>query len=422
MKVLVISHNPIGTQCNMGKTMLSLFSALKREEICQLYIYPTLPDVDLCSSYFRITDKDVLRAYYSLKLNCGEVTPHCDSSNMYENAQDEKIYTNPKNKNDIRMILRDLMWKCAHWYTKKLKLWLEKENPTCIFVAPGPSTFLYDIALKIAKQRNIPIVTYICDDYYFVKTPKKLLARVRVAFLKRKISCLMKATSKLVVICDALKKEYSKEFFLPTEKIMTGSDFVFAKKQGTTAYPTTISYFGNICCNRYISLAEIGNELDLINEEKGTNFKLNIYTSEKNSQILFCFSGIKSVNLCPFISGKDFEEALLNSHILLHVEAFDEESIDLVKHSISTKIPDSLASGVPLMAYGPESIASIEHLRSNQCAIIATSRDELEDALKKAFFDENIRNTVVLKAMETAKKYHSNKDNGDLLRQILLSL
>ena len=62
MKVLIISHNPITTYQSMGKTMLSLFSAFDRSELCQLYIYPTLPDIDVCDSYFRITDRDVLKS------------------------------------------------------------------------------------------------------------------------------------------------------------------------------------------------------------------------------------------------------------------------------------------------------------------------------------------------------------------------
>lgn len=40
MKVLLLSHNPVTTYNNMGKTFLSLFSAFRPEELCQLYLYP----------------------------------------------------------------------------------------------------------------------------------------------------------------------------------------------------------------------------------------------------------------------------------------------------------------------------------------------------------------------------------------------
>lgn len=418
MKVLVISHNPLGTQFNMSKTLVSLLSSLKREEMCQLYVYPALPDMDLCSSYFRITDKDVLSSYYKFRVNCGEVKADCHSHNMYENSNDEKLYTNPKNKNDIRMLMRDAMWKCANLYNKNLKNWLKKENPTCIFVAPGPATFIYNIALKISKEYGLPIVSYICDDYYFVNKPKSFIASFRVGLLKKKIRKLMKATSKLVVICDAIKNSYSKEFGVSTATIMTGSDFIDVSNPEIAENPTKISYFGNLSCNRHLSLADIGMTLDLINQAEGTNLQLNIYTAEKNPNILGAFTDIKSVNICPFVSGDAFKSALLTSEMLLHIEAFDEESIDAVKHSVSTKIADSLASGVPFVAYGPSAVASIEYLISNECAVVATSKDEIENSLRKAFFDKKARESVVCNAVKTAQTYHNSLENSKRLLSI----
>ena len=56
LKVLIISHNPIMTCDSMGKTMQTLFSAFSPDELCQFYIYPSLPDVRACGSFYRMTD------------------------------------------------------------------------------------------------------------------------------------------------------------------------------------------------------------------------------------------------------------------------------------------------------------------------------------------------------------------------------
>lgn len=417
-KVLIISHNPVSTYQSMGKTFASLFTSFDKSELCQLYIYPAIPDVDMCSSFFRITDKDVMKSYYKFHVKGEEIFVNENSHNIYENAEDEKIYKNPKNKNDLRMILRDLLWKFSFWNNKKLNKWLDREKPTSIFVAPGSATFLYDIALRISKERNLPIVTYICDDFYFVKPAKTLLGKIRLSILKQKIRELMKHTTKMIAICDALEKEYSKEFSIPVVKIMTGSGFVSENKPAIVDVPTTISYFGNIRCNRASSIAHIGQVLDCINDREGTGFKIDIYTSEKDKTILENFTSIKSINLCPFVSGDEFKKKFLSSQILLHVEAFDEKSIDLVKHSVSTKIADYLACGIPVFAYAPSGISSMEHLLSNECAISATSAEELEGMLRKVFFDEKLRMDVVSKAIETAKKYHDHHRNSSLLKQV----
>ena len=90
-KVLIISHNPLTTYESMGKTFSTLFASFSNDEICQLYIYPTIPNVDKCSSYYRITDKDVLRSYYKLKVNGEEVKPDTSQSRMFEESEDEQL-------------------------------------------------------------------------------------------------------------------------------------------------------------------------------------------------------------------------------------------------------------------------------------------------------------------------------------------
>ena len=62
MKVLLLSHNPLGSSNNMGKTLRGLLAGVDRQALCQLYIYPTSPESDACASYYQVTDRDVLRA------------------------------------------------------------------------------------------------------------------------------------------------------------------------------------------------------------------------------------------------------------------------------------------------------------------------------------------------------------------------
>lgn len=407
MKVLVISHNPFSSFQNMGKTMLSLFSAFDKNEVCQFYIYPSLPDVDKCSSYYRITDKNILSSYFKFRVKGKEVQFESTiKQSLFENANDEKLYRNRKNKKPLRSLLRDLMWKWARWFNKDLRNWLDKEKPTCIFVAPGKAKFLYDLALKISKVYNIPIVTYICDDYYFVKSPTRILEKIQLNKLKKKIEKLISNSKQVITICKELEKVYYDKFNILVMTIMTGSNYKISDHIFVRDNVELISYMGNIRCNRYNSLAEIGRVIDEINDEDGSDYKLNIYTAEKDFNILKHFKNIKSINLCGFVFGDEFKRVLYSSDLLLHVEAFDEESVDLVKHSVSTKIADSLASGVCLIAYGPENIASMHHLLKNECAFCITTKEKLKSSLKSIFFDYNLRAQYAEKALITAKEWH----------------
>ena len=422
MKILVISHNSFATHQSMGKTFLSLFSNFQKEELCQLYIYPTIPDVDVCNSYFRVTDKDVLHSIFKFKALGGEIDKSKIASQkpeLFENAEDINIYRKKNNKDPLKRLLRDLIWKFGHWYGNNLKAWLQKEKPTCIFLSPGYAKFIYDIALKISKELNIPIVTYICDDYYFVKEPEGITAKLQLSLLRKKTDKLLNKTSHLVTISNEIKDYYFNKFKVPASVIMTGSNLESDLKTRVKENRTTISYFGNVSCNRYTSLIAIGQELDRINDELSENFSLNIFTAENDINILDSLKACKSINLMPFVSGEEFIKAFFNAEVLLHTEAFDENSIDLVKHSVSTKIADSLFSGIPLLAFGPDSVSSMKHLIRNDCAVIATNPDELRNAVFKVLNDKDECMRVAEKAVNTAMIYHDRTKNSKTLKNIL---
>lgn len=396
----------------MGKTFRSLFSRFSKTELFHFYVHPTYPEVDMCNAYYRITDKEALKSAY---LFCAPGREVCVDKILSLNSSSFSV----KNKNSaVSRLARDIIWKLSHWYSKSLKDWLDRESPTHIFLAPGYAKFIYDIALRIAKDRGIPIVTYICDDYYFVKCPKSFLGRLQFCLLQNKIEAVMKKTVCLVAICDEITALYREKFGLPSVTIMTGSDLSFQNSKVGDSIPTSISYFGNVGCNRYVSLCEIGRALDEINQNKGTSYNLRIYTNEQDSSVLKLLADIPCIRLCDFVTGDDFRDAVLGSDLLLHTEAFDEQSVDLVKHSISTKIADSLASGIPLLAYGPERISSMKHLIRNDCALVATSRSELNSMLEMAFTQKEARIRVVENALRTAAEYHDTRKNSIKLRTI----
>lgn len=418
-KVLIISHNPFSSYQSMGKTFESLFAAFDRSELCQIYIHSALPDVDRCNSIYRITDKDILRSYYKFRVEGKEITPKANNHSMYECEGDEWIYTNPKNKTAIRRLLRDMMWKIAPWYNKELKAWLDKEKPTCIFLAPGYAKFIYDIALKISENRGIPIITYICDDYYFVNSIQTLSGRVQLFLLRRKIRQIMRRTKIVVAISTEIAQKYSDEFLVDTELIMTGSNLGVANGIQNRETVNSFSYFGNIGVKREMALSDLGRTLDEINEKQRAEYRLKIYTMTQNSKMEAAFREIQSIQMCGFLTGEAFVQEFLNADCLVHVEAFDKESIDQIKGSISTKIADSLASGVPLLAYGPKGIASMEHLWRNECAFVANDYESLKIRLCEILNDNEKRRDISEKALSVAKRYHVSRTNSLHLKSLV---
>lgn len=398
----------------MGKTLFTLFSAFKKDELCQLYVRPVLPDTDKCNSYYRITDRDALGSVFSFRDNGGEVFPEADEQKADAKAKAVK-------RSPFKLILRDIVWKISHVGGKKLDLWIKREAPDCIFVAPGYSGFIYDIALKISKKYNLPIAAYICDDYCFIKNKGGLFKRLQFKKIRKKTGELMKKTSCAVTISDELKETYEKAFGVTCKTVMTGS--LIAPSVAQSFYreekhdKTAAVYLGNLARNRGVSLCEIGKALEKINKEQNADFKLLVYTGDTDEKILSKLSAIKTIKVLKEVRGEEYPETLSSAELLVHTEAFDEENADLVKYSISAKISDIVSSGRKIFVYGPENISSIRYFAKNDAAYVVTSSSELEKNLLAAFSESGEK--YIGNACRLAEKNHDIKANGEEIYKIL---
>ena len=419
MKTLIISHNPISTDNNMGKTLLSLFDSFEEKDLCQLYIYPILPNIKKCGSYFQITDKMVLESIFKFN-SCGlEVKVDTETAQSFDKSEfEEKAFTNKKNKRELKLILRSLIWKMGFWYNKPLKRWIETQKPDVIFATGGVASFFYPLVMKIARRYNLPVVTYVCDDFFFSSKKNDIISKIYYSILNKNIRKLMLGSSNIVSICDPLSKKYNDFFKVNTVTVYTGVR-IENKTVKDHSSATNISYFGNLFIGRNTVLSEVGMALDEINKERKTNFKLNIYTNTNDDGINNVFEGIDSISVHGFVSSEKVEDLMNDSLLLLHVEGFAQENIERVRYSMSTKIPESLNSGVCLFAYGPMDDASIDYLCKNDCAVVSVTKTELKEKLEMALFDVEKRNACIYRAIDVARQNHNMEGQSKKIKALL---
>ena len=106
-----------------------------------------------------------------------------------------------------------------------------------------------------------------------------------------------------------------------------------------------------------------------------------------------------------------------SAEILVHTEAFDEKSVDLVKYSISAKISDLVSSGRKIFVYGPKDISSVRYFEKNEAAYVASGKSELEKTLISAFAESG--EGYIGNARRLAEKNHDLKLNGEEIYEIL---
>lgn len=410
-KVLVIGHNVFCKSTAFGKTLCSFFNGWDKTKLAELYFHSEIPTTDICVNYYRITDTDVLKSVFTLNKKdvgtefCEVVENPLSTSPRTDRGLKRKIYEYSRKRTSTIYIARNLMWSLSGWYSKRLKEWLDAFNPDVIFFASGDYAFAYKVAYRISVDRNIPIITYCCDDYYINPlNPKSLLSpMVHKNLMKNVNRCISRSTS-IITICKEMAVEYEKLFNKKITVLYTGYSTATNSPNG---YSNAISYLGNLGYDRYKSLVEIGQAIRELKWNDGSPIRLDVYSTESRPHIIKQLTLDNGIIFHGAVSQNEVNQIIKNSLMVIHTESFDAKNIKKVKFSISTKVADLLASGTCILAYGPEDVASIKHLKENNAALVITDRNRITEPIRQIIEQPEQRIKMIQNALALAQSKHS---------------
>lgn len=422
MKILIVSHNVLSQNSNMGKTLHSYFENFLSDELAQFYIQPEIPTMKTCKNYFRITDKDALKSIFTRK--CGNVLKEadieCDRAYSREDVgAAERIYEKGRSRTPFIYLARNAIWRLGNWNNRAFRAWVDEFDPDMVFFASGDYAFMYRIALKVAKRKKIPLVVSCVDDFYFYnKNEKRFLGKFSHKLFMQQVKKTMAYASLILPICDRMTQDYS-VFFQKTCHTLHTATMIFMplefprKKQ--------VSYLGNLDFSRHLQLVSMGRALKSLDLDNAPHC-IDVYSAEKNPEILKYLVPENGIRFHGRVSAEEVKKIMGESLAVIHTESFDESITKTVRYSVSTKIADSLASGTPLIAYGPADVASIEYLKTHNAALVVSSEDALAERLTSFFEDATLRETIRENALCLARKNHIKTDGGESLKDILESL
>lgn len=417
MKILVISNNVFSKTGNMGKTLSSYFKLFDSDDLAQLYIHSEVPTSTVCKNYYRITDTEMIKSIFGYRT--GKIFTESDIDEGRKSSRSDtgtvaQIYQKARKKTPLIYITRNIWWKLGHWNNKKLRNWLDDFDPDCVFFSSGDSSFMYDIAFKIAKSRNIPLYISCMDDYYFNnKNSGKFLGKFHHSMFMKRVKRCVAYSSALFCICDSMSKDYTKYFGKKCVTIHTAASF---DKPISAEEKCQISYIGNLGYNRHLQLVDLGRAL------KGLNLKpdhVDVYSAEIREEILKYLTLENGIVFHGSVSSDEVKNIMSKSLALIHTESFDENIQRSVRYSVSTKIADSLMSGTCILAYGPQDIASMKYLSDNNAAYCIHSKEELSIRLREFIDDDELRKNIEHNALILAQKNHISSKSHDLIKKTI---
>ncbi|MBQ8429665.1 MAG: hypothetical protein IJX30_06175 [Clostridia bacterium] len=403
MKILFISQSPINASVSIGNTFLNIFDGFENMEFGCLYTKSGLPDSRIQDA-FRINEKMII--YALLGKAVGE---RVNARYSGEQVIEGKTVGFAKRKRwTIFFWLQNLIWRLPFWKSKRLKNFLDDYNPDIIFTVLSDSVPLNRIIRFVQSYTKKPLALYAWDDNYSVKTsgvsPLKKINRLISRSSMRKT---VKKASQFYVISQIQKKEYEYWFQRDCKVLTKSEDFsmepCFKENFGK---PLRLVFTGNIGMNRWKSLGMIARALQRINTDE---IKAQLYIYSGNTpteEIKEALQIGKSSFFMGSIPADEVADLQNKADILVHVEGLDKKSQKEVHQSFSTKLVDYFKAARPILAVGPKNVASIEHLRENNCALLAETEEELIERLLVAINDHDKLQLLAKNAYECGKNNH----------------
>lgn len=409
-RVLIVGTVPYNVR-STSRAFDAYFHYWDRERLAQIFSNPKTPCKGHCHTFFQITDHEMVTRWLNPHAEVGreyrfdELTAAWETSE-YEISSDSlrEAYRLGAKHTALTHILRGILWRKKFWCTDKLNQWLDIFIPECVFLAFSDDFFINQIALYVANKYDIPIVSCIGDDYYFLK-PKRwsILERIYRSTYRKLIREVFKKTRNCLYISDKIRDVYNSAFNLCGDTVYLASSIERKPFKPINIRRPVITYFGNLGLGRAESLIEIAEALGSINRE----YRLEVYSSVDNPNQTQPLKEHPFISYCGSIPYNRVLERMAQSDVTVVVEGFCEDDVNKTRYSLSTKAADALASGASILAYGSAECGIIEYLNSTEAASVCTNTEELEQCIRMMIFNVDSQREKYKKAIEATALNHN---------------
>lgn len=384
-RILSVNGVLFTTHGDMGILKTHLFSAWPAEQLAQVVVANPTADWTMCQRYWQIIWRDALHGAATGRVLTAPGTPQPASPARPARAASgiggmrQRLV---QALTPLKLAASDyLMSRATLRDNGPLTEWLRAFAPEAIFTFGGNATIL-KYAVELSDLCQIPIVPYMTDDwiwYLYSGFPTDLAMRRTLQYWFR--ACLDRAPITLT-IGEKMAEVYAERYGVYCEPCMDSIDvrrYALDAPAAATMSPDGVMrfrYIGVLEPGRWRPLRILGETLrDL--QHQGVPVALEIYTLPRDAaryaDLLNLSPTIGIVGSVPYEEVPGLQQT---ADVLVHVESRlhgrDQARTWL---SVSTKIPQYLAAGRPILAMGPGDLASMEYLRHSGAAEVLDTDD-----------------------------------------------
>ena len=306
-------------------------------------------------------------------------------------------------------------------------------TPDVIYYRPVElHPYLQNFAHQAVNRLQVPLVTHLMDDW-----PERLRQDdpARHASIIPQLQKILERSTTCLSICGAMSAAFTERYrveFTAIANCIQPEDWLALegqrKHRRSSEEPLIIRYAGALADDmNFQSVCDVARVIETLRND--LDVRLEIYTMPLwKDKALGALGDLRSVSVYDAIMEQDrYRKLLVGCDVLLIAYNFDEDSIRYVRYSMANKLPECLASAVPVLAYGPMAVATIAYAAETQAVQVVADRDEtqLRAAIQHLALNPEYSQDLGKRAQSYAFTHHSSakirEQFHSLLRQAATS-
>lgn len=408
-RVLIINEHSLNHNNATAITMRSLWADWSKDSIFELCY------VEYTTNVFSLSHSILLNRGVLNKVKNSKAGNTINSS--IKNNSTQNITIQGKLLKSLRdTVIAYELTKSGH-VDKTILSQIDVFRPEVIYTLGGSSGVL-KCAFKLSIRYNIPIVLHFMDNWIeHMQNENNMLFKPFRKSLNFWLNKCIERGKLAITISDSMADAYSEIYpqieFVPLMNAVD-VDSLLCKPKNAYKAPFVFTYAGGLHLDRWKSLLEVGKAI----KENDIDAVLRVYTSSDLQPIENCFIGLP-VEFFPAVDHDCIRELFYESDCLVHTESTNQDYLMYNKYSISTKIPEYLASGRLMLFYGPRSLGLYKYLDHNNVAALADNYVDLKSLINNIYLHKDSYDNIISNAINLAREKHNTIISRITLQDII---
>jgi len=407
-KVLVISSAAMNNHSATGVTMSSLFKGWPSDRIAQIYDDSTEPNRAICENCYRLSVDDfwllqgIKKTVQTLRSGIRLFRPgSSQSTTLAASLNSSLVHSSTSAWGDL----------VPFTLSKELRTWLDEFKPDVIYSVFG-SIRMMELSRKIASRHAIKIVPHFMDDWPATIYQHSCAHWLPSKVLNRSLKKTLSSSRDCMAISEDMAREFEQRYMLSFSNFMNCIEMEKDKKVVCNAKDGIVlfGYVGGLHLNRWKSLKAIGLAMQGLNAS-GVTPQLVIHAPQKDiDRYKVELESVSSILIGGSLPYESISKEILKYDVLVHIESFLATDQKYTRLSISTKIPQYMSSGLPILAYGPTDISSINYIKNTESGLIVDLENNdklLIDSIHSLSTSPGLREKLGSNGYLRAKEFHN---------------